>query len=96
MAQNAPRKTPSTKPSSSKRSHPLAPKKGARAIAPRKKKIVAQKALVKKYSAGLIRKTEASLAEKAGHLEMLAGGKKGGKRGGGEEKKQKDGEKKKK
>ena len=29
------------------RSHPLAPKKGARAIAPRKKKIVAQKALVK-------------------------------------------------
>lgn len=46
-----------------------------------------------KYSAGLIRKTEASLAEKAGHLEMLSGGKKG-KKGEGGEKKKKDGGKK--
>lgn len=29
-----------------------------------------------KYSAGLIKKTEQTLAEKAGHLEMLNGGKK--------------------
>ena len=32
--------------------------------------------VVKKYSSGLIKKTEQSLAEKAGHLEILKGGKK--------------------
>lgn len=36
---------------------------------------------LQKYSAGLINKTERSLAEKAGHLEMLKGGKKGKKDG---------------
>ena len=38
---------------------------------------------VQKHSAGLVAKTERNLAEKAGHLEMLAGGKK--KKGNGEE-----------
>ena len=32
----------------------------------------------KKYTAGLTSKTERALAEKAGHLEMLGGGKKKG------------------
>ncbi|KAL8892697.1 MAG: hypothetical protein Q9205_000189 [Flavoplaca limonia] len=82
MAQGLLKKASSTKTStSSKRPSALGPKKGARAIAPRKKKLVDQKKLTKKYSAGLIRKTESSLAEKAGHLEMLRGGKKSKKEG---------------
>jgi len=40
---------------------------------------VKQKKITKKHSAGLINKTERTLGEKAGHLEMLAGGKKKGK-----------------
>ncbi|KAL8859099.1 MAG: hypothetical protein Q9178_004362 [Gyalolechia marmorata] len=82
MAQGLLKKTASTKPSaSSKKPNALGPKKGARTIAPRRKKLVDQKQLTKKYSAGLIRKTESSLAEKAGHLEMLRGGKKSKKEG---------------
>ncbi|KAL8808184.1 MAG: hypothetical protein Q9182_000248 [Xanthomendoza sp. 2 TL-2023] len=87
MAQGPLKKKPSSATSASKRPNALGPKKGARVIAPRKKKLVEQKRLTKrrrsdpwqnlqKYSGGLIRKTEANLAEKAGHLEMLAGGKK--------------------
>jgi Protein of unknown function (DUF2462) len=34
--------------------------------------------MTKKISAGLTAKTEATLAQKAGHLELLAGGKKRG------------------
>ncbi|KAI4249619.1 MAG: hypothetical protein L6R40_000408 [Gallowayella cf. fulva] len=75
MAQGLLKKNASGK-AAPKRPAVLGPKKGARTIAPRKKKLVDQKKLTKKYSAGLIRKTESSLAEKAGHLEMLRGGKK--------------------
>ena len=39
-----------------------------------------------KHSAGLINKTERNLAEKAGHLEMLAGGKTKGKDAGKDKK----------
>ena len=42
---------------------------------------------MQKYTSGLIGKTERALAEKAGHLEMLGGGKKKGKEKGGEGKK---------
>jgi len=45
--------------------------------------LVKQEKITKKYTAGLTGKTERALAEKAGHLEMLGGGKK---KGGGEEK----------
>ncbi|KAL9613166.1 MAG: hypothetical protein Q9167_002286 [Letrouitia subvulpina] len=68
-------------------------KKGARVIAPRKKKLVEGRKVAKKFSAGLISKTEQMLGERAGHLELLNGGKgknerrldeKGGKKGGRE------------
>jgi hypothetical protein len=69
----------------------LAPKKGARVIAPKKAYLVKKKKMAKKLSAGLTAKTERNLAEKAGHLEMLAGGKRGSKIG---DKDRKGGEKK--
>lgn len=53
-----------------------------------------QKGITKKYSAGLINKTERGLAEKVGHLEMLAGGKKSGRIGGDGGKGKKSGERK--
>ncbi|EOD48496.1 hypothetical protein GTA08_BOTSDO11845 [Neofusicoccum parvum] len=58
-----------------KASQPLKPR-GSRQIAPKKQKIIQQKKLLKKHSAGLTALTEKALAEKAGHLEMLRGGKK--------------------
>ncbi|KAI4146279.1 MAG: hypothetical protein LQ340_005987 [Diploschistes diacapsis] len=56
-------------------SHPDA-KKGKRVIKPKKEALVKKSKITKKYSAGLTAKTERNLAEKAGHLEMLKGGKK--------------------
>ncbi|EKG12974.1 hypothetical protein MPH_09892 [Macrophomina phaseolina MS6] len=58
-----------------KGSQPLKPR-GSRQIAPKKQKLIQQKKLLKKHSAGLTALTEKQLAEKAGHLEMLRGGKK--------------------
>ncbi|KAH8723865.1 hypothetical protein GQ44DRAFT_301185 [Phaeosphaeriaceae sp. PMI808] len=64
------------------RSKPIAPKKnpgpkpGARVIKPKKASLITQNKIKKKSSAGLIGQTEKLLAEKAGHLEMLKGGKK--------------------
>ncbi|KAL1956722.1 hypothetical protein VTO42DRAFT_6872 [Malbranchea cinnamomea] len=58
------------------KSNTLGPKKGARSIAPKKANLIKQRKLVKKLSAGLTAKTERTLAEKAGHLELLKGGKK--------------------
>ncbi|KAH8761860.1 hypothetical protein F5882DRAFT_25973 [Hyaloscypha sp. PMI_1271] len=54
----------------------LGPKKGARTIAPRKQVLVRNKGMVKKHSAGLTAMTERTLGAKAGHLELLKGGKK--------------------
>lgn len=71
------------------------PKKGHRTIAPKKAKLVKQNKITKRYTAGLTGKTERGLAERAGHLEMLGGGKKGGK-GSLEGGKSKRGEEKKK
>lgn len=64
----------------------LGPKRGSRVIAPKKANLVKQQKMTKKLTAGLIAKTERNLAQRAGHLEMLAGGKK--------EKKEKEKEKK--
>ncbi|KAI9821080.1 MAG: hypothetical protein M1827_003814 [Pycnora praestabilis] len=88
MAQGTIKKSKTT-PTTSKRSNVLGPKKGARTIAPKKRELVRQKKVTKKHSAGLITKTERNLAEKAGHLEMLAGGKKKGSGAGGADVKEK-------
>ncbi|EAW08363.1 DUF2462 domain-containing protein [Aspergillus clavatus NRRL 1] len=64
------------KPSTAKRPSALAPKRGPRQIAPKKATLIKQQKITKKLTAGLISKTERSLAQKAGHLELLAGGKK--------------------
>ncbi|KAJ5894091.1 UPF0390 protein [Penicillium taxi] len=51
-------------------------KTGARTVAPKKAALIKVQKLNKKMSSGLVAKTERSLAAKAGHLEILAGGKK--------------------
>jgi hypothetical protein len=51
------------------------PKPGARVIKPKKSSIISQNKIKHKSSAGLVGQTEKLLAEKAGHLEMLKGGK---------------------
>lgn len=61
---------------SSRRPNALGPKKGARTIAPRKQVLVRNKGMVKKHSSGLTAMTERTLGAKAGHLELLKGGKK--------------------
>ncbi|KAJ9621992.1 hypothetical protein H2203_006873 [Taxawa tesnikishii (nom. ined.)] len=78
MAQGAIKK--SAKPASSssslsKKSTQLKPQ-GSRIIKPKKAALIKQQQMKKKHSAGLTAMTEKSLAEKAGHLEMLRGGKK--------------------
>jgi hypothetical protein len=52
------------------------PKPGARVIKPKKASLISQNKIKKKSAAGLVGQTEKLLAEKAGHLEMLKGGKK--------------------
>ncbi|KAI5294711.1 hypothetical protein KEM52_003389 [Ascosphaera acerosa] len=50
--------------------------KGAKVFAPKKARLVKQQKVTKKLTSGLTAKTERMLAERAGHLELLAGGKK--------------------
>ncbi|KAF2430404.1 hypothetical protein EJ08DRAFT_242596 [Tothia fuscella] len=50
-------------------------KRGSRIIAPKKAKVIAKKKIIKKHSSGLTGMTERALAQRAGHLEILAGGK---------------------
>ncbi|KAF1343527.1 hypothetical protein BDV97DRAFT_274907, partial [Delphinella strobiligena] len=61
---------------SSLRPKPTGPQTGNRVIKPKKAAMLKQEKLKKKHSGGLIALTEKTLAEKAGHLEMLKGGKK--------------------
>jgi len=49
-------------------------------IAPKKASLIKAQKLTKQLSAGLTAKTEEMLGEKAGHLEMLGGGKRRGDR----------------
>ncbi|EMC99546.1 hypothetical protein BAUCODRAFT_62960 [Baudoinia panamericana UAMH 10762] len=49
---------------------------GSRVIKPKKAALQKQQQMKKKHTAGLTALTEKSLASKAGHLEMLRGGKK--------------------
>ncbi|KAH8596414.1 hypothetical protein B0O99DRAFT_593732 [Bisporella sp. PMI_857] len=68
--------TTATAKSSARRPTALGPKKGARTIAPRKQVLVRNAKMTKKHSAGLTAMTERTLGAKAGHLELLRGGKK--------------------
>lgn len=52
------------------------PRPGAKVIKPKKAKLIQQEKIKKKSAAGLVGTTEKFLAEKAGHLEILRGGKK--------------------
>lgn len=85
MAQGAVKKTKAAAPK--KPSQRV--QRGARVIKPKKASIIAQNKIKHKSSSGLVGQTEKLLAEKAGHLEMLKGGKKDKKEGG--EKKKKSG-----
>jgi hypothetical protein len=58
------------------RSKALGPKPGAKVIKPKRAKLISRQKIIKKVSSGLIGMTEKNLAEKAGHLELLQGGKK--------------------
>ena len=58
------------------RSSQTGPKRGSRVIKPKKASLIAQQKIKKKHTAGLTTQTEKMLAGKAGHLEMLRGGKK--------------------
>ncbi|KAF2766244.1 hypothetical protein EJ03DRAFT_251675, partial [Teratosphaeria nubilosa] len=49
---------------------------GSRVIKPKKASLQKQQQMKKKHSAGLAALTEKSLAGRAGHLEILRGGKK--------------------
>ncbi|KAL1798449.1 hypothetical protein ACET3X_002486 [Alternaria dauci] len=76
-----------------KKSKAAAPKKpsqrvqrGARVIKPKNAAIIKQNKIVHKSSSGLIGQTEKLLAQKAGHLEILKGGKKDKKEGGDKKK----------
>ncbi|KAL1981478.1 hypothetical protein VTN96DRAFT_2650 [Rasamsonia emersonii] len=70
MTQGAIKKPSKKSTSSSSSQH--GPKRGARVIAPKKATLIKKHKMNKKLSAGLIEKTERTLAERAGHLEMLA------------------------
>ncbi|KAF2493892.1 uncharacterized protein BDZ99DRAFT_371134, partial [Mytilinidion resinicola] len=61
--------------STSKKTKSFGPKTGNRVIKPKKAKLISQRNIMKKGSAGLSSMTEKNLAEKAGHLELLKGGK---------------------
>ncbi|KAL4780886.1 hypothetical protein BJX76DRAFT_360409 [Aspergillus varians] len=62
-------------PAATKRS--VGPKKGTNGmIAPKKASLIRQKKITKKLTSGLTTQTERTLAQRAGHLELLAGGKK--------------------
>ncbi|KZZ97863.1 putative protein family UPF0390 [Ascosphaera apis ARSEF 7405] len=73
MAQGAVKNKPKA-PAPAKKTGKLS--KGARVYKPKKTSLVKQQKITKKLTSGLTAKTERMLAEKAGHLEMLAGGKK--------------------
>lgn len=73
MAQGAVKKSTS-KPTAQKNSQRK--QTGSRVIKPKKAQLQKQRAMKKKHTAGLTALTERSLAGRAGHLEMLGGGKK--------------------
>jgi hypothetical protein len=80
MAQGAVKKS---KPAAAPRkSAKTGPRPGAKVIKPKKAHLITQNKIKKKSAAGLVGTTEKFLAKKAGHLEILKGGKKERKDGG--------------
>ncbi|MBE7179690.1 MAG: DUF2462 domain-containing protein [Terriglobus roseus] len=73
MAQGQIKRPAKTGPSS-KKSSSQTPKH--RVIKPKKAKLIQQRKLIRKHTSGLTAMTEKNLAQRAGHLEILAGGKK--------------------
>ncbi|KAF9887821.1 hypothetical protein FE257_009627 [Aspergillus nanangensis] len=74
MAQGLLKKSKATGP---KRGTNTGPKRmNPKAIAPKSAALIKQKKLTKKLTSGMTARTEKVLAERAGHLELLAGGKK--------------------
>lgn len=65
-----------SKPVAARKPSRTGPKPGARVIKPKKASIISQNKIKHKSSAGLVAQTEKMLAQKAGHLEILKGGKK--------------------
>ena len=57
------------------------PRPGQKVIKPKKTSLITQNQIKKRSAAGLVGTTEKFLAEKAGHLEILRGGKKDQKHG---------------
>jgi Protein of unknown function (DUF2462) len=90
MAQGAVKKSAKASASYNKSKHANAPKRGGnRVIKPKKASLISKQKLLKKHTSGLTALTESTLSAKAGHLEILGGGKKAKKSGDG-----KDGKKK--
>lgn len=54
-------------------------KNSSRVAKPQKAKVTSADKVTRKFTSGLIAKTEAMLGERAGHLELIGTGKKGGK-----------------
>jgi len=54
---------------------PTGPQRGNRVIKPKKNKLIQQTKIKHKAASGLVAKTEKTLGDKAGHLELLRGGK---------------------
>ncbi|KAF1364182.1 hypothetical protein EJ07DRAFT_162039 [Lizonia empirigonia] len=79
MAQGAVKKS---KPVATCRASKTGPRPGAKVIKPKKASLITQNKIKKKSAAGLVGQTEKFLAEKAGHLEILKGGKRDKKEGG--------------
>ena len=77
MTQGAIKKT--SKPAFAVKPKRNQPKQSGRVVKPKKAKSSAADRVTKKFSSGLILKTEAMLGERAGHLELIGKGKKGGK-----------------
>ncbi|KAF3039716.1 hypothetical protein E8E12_004884 [Didymella heteroderae] len=79
MAQGAVKKS---KPAAAPRKpSKTGPRPGQKVIKPKKASLIQQHKIKKKSAAGLVGTTEKFLAEKAGHLEILRGGKKDKKEG---------------
>lgn len=72
MAQGQVKKSSKANTSTKKSSHT----QKHRIIKPKKAKLIRQQKMIKKHTSGLTALTEKNLAQRAGHLEILGGGKK--------------------
>ncbi len=80
MAQGAVKKTATPNPGKAGKAHSKQQAKKSGVSKSKKARTTADK-LVKKYTSGLIAKTEKMLGERAGHLELIGKGNRGSKKG---------------